>query len=173
MTVCLSIRWLRDVSREVSVTRRLNVALCALVLTAPVGRAQPGPLAEAQYVSAMDQVQRLHLNAPASGGQTILSRQEGAIASVIQRDRSGQAEIHTEWNDHIFVQDGEATITLGGTAQNARQAGDGEIRGDAISGGRTVVLHAGDYVFVPAKLPHLMTLRPGTTIRYGLVKTKQ
>jgi len=34
-----------------------------------------------------------------------------------------------------------------------------------------VMLHPGDYVFVPVNTPHRMVLAPGKSIRYAVVKT--
>jgi uncharacterized RmlC-like cupin family protein len=111
---------------------------------------------------------------PAPGGlysTSNLVQHSNAIALVTQRAKSGEAEMHADWEDHIFVQDGEANLTLGGTLVKPHTTGKGETRGDAITGGKTMTLHAGDYIFVPANLPHRMVLAPGKTIRYAVVKT--
>ena len=55
---------------------------------------------------------------PAPGGlysTSNLVQHSNAIALVTQRAKSGEAEMHADWEDHIFVQDGEANLTLGGT----------------------------------------------------------
>lgn len=111
---------------------------------------------------------------PAPGGlysTSVLAQHSNATALITVRNKSGEAENHADWEDHIFIQDGEASLTLGGTMQNPRTTAKGEIRGSAITGGKTVMVHAGDYVFVPVNTPHQMVLAPGKTIRYAVVKT--
>ncbi len=87
------------------------------------------------------------------------------------RDSSGQAEIHADWNDHIFVQEGSAREVTGGMAVNAKDTAPGEKRGDAIKGGAETVLKPGDYFFVPAGTPHQMLLAKGQTIKFVAFKT--
>jgi mannose-6-phosphate isomerase-like protein (cupin superfamily) len=100
-----------------------------------------------------------------------LAQHSNAMASITMRDHSGQAESHADWEDHMFIQEGEATLTLGGTMQNPHETAKGETRGSGITGGKTVTLHPGDYVFVPVNTPHRMVLAPGKSIRYAVVKT--
>ena len=100
-----------------------------------------------------------------------LSQHSNSTASITMRDKSGQAEVHTGWEDHIFIQEGEAKLTLGGTVENPHETAKGEIRGSGITGGKTVTVHPGDYVFVPVNTPHRMELAPGKSIRYAVVKT--
>ena len=100
-----------------------------------------------------------------------LANHNNATASITVRDKSGQAEVHRDWEDHMFIQEGEAKLTLGGTVQNPHDTARGEIRGSGITGGKTVTVHPGDYVFVPVNTPHQMVLAPGKSIRYAVVKT--
>jgi quercetin dioxygenase-like cupin family protein len=112
---------------------------------------------------------------PGPGGlysTSSLAQHSNAIALITTREKSGEAEAHADWEDHIFIQDGEARLTLGGSMQNPRTVSKGETRGSGIAGGKTMTVHAGDYVFVPASLPHRMMLDPGKTIRYAVVKTR-
>ena len=87
------------------------------------------------------------------------------------RDSSGQAEIHADWNDHIFVQEGAASLATGGTAVDAKNTAPGEQRGTAIKGGEVAVMKAGDYFFVPAGTPHQMLLAKGQKIKFIAFKT--
>ena len=100
-----------------------------------------------------------------------LAQHSNAMASITVRDKSGQAESHADWEDHIFIQEGEAKLTLGGTMQNGHETAKGEMRGSGITGGKTMTVHPGDYVFVPVNTPHRMELAPGKSIRYAVVKT--
>jgi uncharacterized RmlC-like cupin family protein len=44
------------------------------------------------------------------------------------------------------------------------------MRGSGITGGKTMALQSGDYLYIPVNMPHQMMLAPGKTIRYAVVK---
>src|SRR6187551_623376 len=48
---------------------------------------------------------------------------------ILRRDGSGAGELHQNWTDIFIVQGGEATILYGGTIEEAKDTGNGEIRG--------------------------------------------
>jgi uncharacterized RmlC-like cupin family protein len=103
---------------------------------------------------------------------SILAQHSNATALITVRDKSGEAEEHAGWEDHIFIQEGEGNLTLGGTMEKPHTVGKGETRGASITGGKTIAVHAGDYIFVPVNLPHRMMVAPGKSIRYAVVKTR-
>ena len=110
---------------------------------------------------------------PGPGGlynQVLLLNHKNAQANITTRDKSGQAEVHTDWEDHIFIMEGECTMILGGTAQNGKSTGPGETRGDSIKGGKSFALHAGDYLYIPVNTPHQMMLAAGKAVKYAVVK---
>ena len=56
------------------------------------------------------------------------------------RDKSGQAEHHAAWEDHIFILDGEATMISGRhDRESARRPAPAKRAGSAIKGGKTFV----------------------------------
>jgi len=138
------------------------VTLSCAVLAASAAQAQ-------QVIPSTDQ--KLVLDKSGFYSQNILSRRANGQAMITGREKSGEAERHAAWNDDIFIQAGEATLILGGTIQNPREVAKGETRGSGISGGRSTLVHAGDYVFVPVNTPHSMILAPGKNIRYAVIKT--
>jgi len=71
-----------------------------------------------------------------------------------RREKSGQAEIHTQDADIIYVLEGTATMVTGGAAVDAKTIEPGELRGSAITGGETRELKKGDVMIVPAGVPH-------------------
>src|SRR5438067_2287845 len=103
--------------------------------------------------------------------QALISK--GAQYQVINtiRDKDGQAEIHADWSDHIFVQEGEARFATGGTAVGAVVTAPGEQRGTSIKGGATMTMKQGDYFFVPAGRSHQWLLGPGRHIKFIAFKT--
>lgn len=102
--------------------------------------------------------------------QVLLLNHKNAQANITTRDRSGQAEVHTDWEDHIFIMEGECSMVLGGAAQNGKSTGPGETRGDSIKGGKSFSLHAGDYLYIPVNTPHQMILAAGKSVKYAVVK---
>ena len=102
--------------------------------------------------------------------QDLLLNHKNAQANITMRDKSGQAEVHAAWEDHIFILDGECTLMLGGTVENPKSTGPGETRGDNAKGGKGFLVHAGDYIYVPINTPHQMILAAGKSVKYAVVK---
>ena len=103
--------------------------------------------------------------------QVMLSKHDGYQIINTIRDKDGQAEIHADWNDNLFVQEGEASFVTGGAAVDAKVTAPGEQRGTAIKGGNVMTMRAGDYFFVPAGTPHQMKVGAGQRIRFIAFKT--
>ena len=103
--------------------------------------------------------------------QIMLSKHDGYQIINTIRDKDGQAEVHADWNDNIFVQEGEANFVTGGTQVDAKDTAPGEKRGTSIKGGSTATMRAGDYFFVPAGTPHQMLVPAGKRIRFIAFKT--
>lgn len=90
--------------------------------------------------------------------------------SVAYRNASGQAELHQTKNDIFYVISGACTLVTGGTIPNAKTTQVHEIRGTSISGGQKRKIGPGDFLTIPAGVPHQMLLEPGTEISYAVVK---
>ncbi len=103
--------------------------------------------------------------------QVILAKHANYQIYTTARDKSGQSEVHESWNDNIFIQEGEASFVLGGVATDAKEREPGEMRGSVIDGGATTAMKPGDYLFVPAGVPHQMILKPGQHVKFIAFKT--
>ena len=103
--------------------------------------------------------------------QIMLSKHDNYQIINTIRDKDGQAEIHADWNDNLFVQEGEATFVTGGTPVEGKVTAPGETRGSSVKGGTRMTMRAGDYFFVPAGTPHQMKVAPGQRIRFIAFKT--
>jgi mannose-6-phosphate isomerase-like protein (cupin superfamily) len=103
--------------------------------------------------------------------QVILAKHATYLIYATTRDKDGQAEVHQNWSDNIFIQEGETSFIVGGAATDAKEREPGEFRGSAISGGKTIVMHRGDYLFVPAGVPHQMIVKPGQRATFLDFKT--
>jgi len=109
------------------------------------------------------------------GGKTvsvITSDHETYFIEYVTRGINTAPEAHGHWYDYIQVLDGEGSITYGGTQEGAHDVGDQELRGGALTGGKTITLHPGDRLVVPPGLVHLFTATPGNTFTYLIFKQR-
>ena len=90
--------------------------------------------------------------------------------SVSYRNASGEAELHHTRNDIFYVVSGGCTLVTGGTVVKPRTTQPNEIRGESVSGGQKRKLGPGDFISIPAGIPHQMLLEPGGQITYAVVK---
>ncbi len=80
---------------------------------------------------------------------------------AVQHDtrRSGDlAELHDKSDDVYYVLKGEATLELGGTLVDPKEATPGEWRAKTINGAQSVIIKQGDIVMVPRGTPHRRTV---------------
>ena len=88
-----------------------------------------------------------------------------------KRAVSSHVEKHMGWNEELVIQEGTVLLNYGGTATNARETAPGEFNGDKIAGGKSLVMHPGDIVILPAGTWHEQVLQ-SPLMRYILFKTK-
>ncbi len=95
----------------------------------------------------------------------------GSNVFVIRREKTGETEVHMEFNDIYVVESGHAKITVGGHVSGNHEASPTEWLGGDISGGTDYSLAAGDVLFIPAGAPHKTFVSPNGSLTYVLVKT--
>jgi mannose-6-phosphate isomerase-like protein (cupin superfamily) len=95
------------------------------------------------------------------------------FAMLSFRSRSGEVEVHERFADLFCVFAGSATLVTGGTVQDGRVVGPGEMRGKSIDGGTRQKLRAGDIAHVPAGTPHQMLLTGDETITSLVMKVQE
>ncbi len=71
-----------------------------------------------------------------------------------RREKPGQAEVHTNDADIVYVLEGTATFITGGSVVDAKNIAADEIRGTSIENGETRQLKKGDVIIVPNNTPH-------------------
>ena len=89
---------------------------------------------------------------------------------ILRRDASGAGELHQNWTDVFVVQGGEATILYGGTIEDAKDTGNGEIRGPKHMGGKSQKVMAGDVLVMPPGVAHQTIVEPGKMFFVMIVK---
>ena len=92
---------------------------------------------------------------------------------LLFRSRDGEAEVHQDFADLFCVLAGTATLVTGGTVARARTVEHGETRGDSIDGGKRQELKAGDFVHVPAGLPHQMLVAGEKSVTCLVMKIQE
>jgi ferric-dicitrate binding protein FerR (iron transport regulator) len=94
--------------------------------------------------------------------------------SAVMRRRvtSSESELHQHAADWVVVENGSATLLLGGKIPNGKTTAPGELRGVTIEGGTRQRLTPGDIVHVPAGTPHQFLLEKGETITYFALKVQ-
>jgi|SRR5579872_6947625 len=92
--------------------------------------------------------------------------------SFHKRTESGHVERHMNWNEAFLIQEGDELLNYGNTVSNPREQSPGEFSGDAITGGKSVMLHAGEVVVMPAGTWHQHVLK-SPTVRYVLFRSRK
>jgi mannose-6-phosphate isomerase-like protein (cupin superfamily) len=92
---------------------------------------------------------------------------------ILRRDGSGAGELHQNWTDVFVVQGGEATILYGGSIEDAKDTGNGEIRGPKHVGGKSQKVAAGDVLVMPPGIAHQTIVEPGKQFFVLIVKVQR
>jgi len=156
--------------------QRVTVALFAVALFAPSAFAQTPlrntPLDGFKYLSAKD-VEAL-TDKPGPGAKTSfpVDHENYNVEYAQRSDKGNEPEVHTHNTHYIQVLSGEATLVYGGKVTNAKETGPGQVRGDAISGGTSITVRAGDFLQIPAGMPHLFNVASGGKFRYVVFNTR-
>ena len=91
-------------------------------------------------------------------------------ASLARRNKPGQVEIHTKETDIFYIVDGSATFVTGGTMVGGKETRPNQMLGTDIQGGQTHELKKGDFISIPAGIPHWFKDVPASGITYYMVK---
>jgi len=124
-----------------------------------------------KYISAADAAAKVEATKTVAAPDYIADGPD-FLLSFAMRNKPGKVEQHADWNDEIIIQEGDVLLNYGGISVNAKPAGPGEIRGDSINGGKSVLMHPGDVVTIPAGMPHQMLIQT-PIMRYILLKTRK
>ena len=87
--------------------------------------------------------------------------------ALAKRTESGHSEKHMNFDEELVMQEGDVLLTYGGEGVNAKQTSPGQWQANSITGGKTVEMHPGDIVVIPANTWHLEVLK-SPRMRYVL-----
>jgi mannose-6-phosphate isomerase-like protein (cupin superfamily) len=91
-------------------------------------------------------------------------------ASLARRTAAGQVEIHAKETDIFYIVDGSATFVTGGTMVGGKETRPNQLLGTDIQGGQTHQLKKGDFISIPAGVPHWFKDVPPSGVTYYMVK---
>jgi mannose-6-phosphate isomerase-like protein (cupin superfamily) len=104
---------------------------------------------------------------------TIINDHENYFVEFVKRfDHGNMVEQHANWVDQITILSGEGVLTYGGVLSDAKQTAVGEMRGGTQKDPSTRPLHPGDYVLIPAGMPHKFDAAPGKELNYVVFKVR-
>lgn len=157
--------------------RRFVVTLGAVVALTSAAIAQPAPHAALpdsfKFLPARDVAALTEKPGPAPRTADLGDHEDHFVEYAVRTDAGNRAEVHAHWTHYIDILEGTGSLTYGGTVSNPEQTAPGQIRGDAIVGGKSIALHPGDYVQVPAGMPHLFSAASGTSLRYIVFNARE
>lgn len=116
---------------------------------------------------------KLPLNNIGESEINLIERTPEHAAILLRRTASGKAEVHEHQADVWYVIDGGCEFVTGGTVESGAPESPGEIRGTSISGGDAHHLAKGDFIRVPAGVPHWVKKIQGKEIVYIVVKYEE
>jgi quercetin dioxygenase-like cupin family protein len=141
--------------------RRVTVVLVLMagLLVAPVAGQESAQVTsiDAERVAAVF----------AAGGR--LAAGSDFSASVLRRTRGGDSEVHQKETDIFYVVDGAATFVTGGTLTGGKETAANQLRGSGIDNGQVHNLKKGDFIVIPAGVPHWFKEVP-ESINYLTIK---
>ena len=91
-------------------------------------------------------------------------------AILLRRTKPGKAEVHTSEADVWYVVDGGCVLVVGGTEVDGKEVSPGQIHGTGITGGTEYKLSKGDFMRIPAGVPHWVKKINGGELVYTVVK---
>jgi mannose-6-phosphate isomerase-like protein (cupin superfamily) len=140
----------------------------ALLATGLLSAGAAAPPQQAAFVPASELARRLSGTESGIGYQ--LPSAAGYRVLMIQRTHSGDAEVHTEFNDTIIIERGHGRFVIGGQIRGNHEVQPGEWRGGEISAGETHAVSPGDLLLIPAGCPHQAVVSAGP-FSYLTIKT--
>lgn len=91
-------------------------------------------------------------------------------AILLRRTKPGKAEVHTSEADVWYVVDGGCVLVVGGTEVDGKEVSPGQIHGTGITGGTEYKLSKGDFMRIPAGVPHWVKKINSGELVYIVVK---
>lgn len=137
------------------------VGMAAAILLATASSMGSGVPASVQYIGH-DKVKEVM----AKGGPIV---SDAGLIVLAQRRAAGPAEYHDKTNHVFIMEEGEATLIVGGTPVDAKRTAADQMRAPSTNGGKTYHLTHGDVITIPARTWHWFKEVPSKTVAYYAV----
>lgn len=92
------------------------------------------------------------------------------------RNKPGDVEIHEQFDDVAIIRSGHGVLRTGKNVRGHKESGKAGARewlGGVIEDGQDRNLSPGDFIVVPAMLPHQYIPAPGESLSYWLIKVRR
>jgi len=148
---------------ETETVMRISIAALLLIAAAAAvpSAQQPAPLVT--YVDAAKVTESFAKGGPLANGSDF-------TASIAKRTAAGQVEVHVKETDIFYIVDGSATFVTGGTMVGGKETRPNQMLGTDIQGGQVHQLKKGDFISIPAGVPHWFKEVPASGVTYYMVK---
>ena len=135
-------------------------------------RGQPGPVRFLDAAALRRAIREAPEETPGQPGlySLRLSDSPAPVVLGIRRSAATRAEVHAGFADVWYVLEGTATLVTGGALVDGAESAPGEIRGRGIAGGEAKRVRAGDFIVVPAGVPHWVSGVETRELVYLVVK---
>ena len=152
-----------------------TIALALIAPKAPLALAQSVPIDHTTQAQLLDKEKELKRAAASGNGSASvkISDYSNHYTMLSYRSKNGGGEIHEKFADIFYVVHGNATLLSGGTLMNPSTASPGEMRGTGVEGGAKTPLHQGDFVHIPANVPHQLLVEDGQEFYYFVIKVRE
>lgn len=150
---------------------KIGMVLLMFCVTMAMTQTSAPPANQTASVGAVKYFSKDDVTASFSKGGTLVTESNYRVMTA-HRTESGNVEVHRSYTDVFYIVQGSTNIVTGGKVIGQKDANPDEPRGDAIEGGETRRLSAGDVMVIPAGVPHWMKDVEGTLL-YFVVKIKK
>jgi mannose-6-phosphate isomerase-like protein (cupin superfamily) len=99
-----------------------------------------------------------------------LGTYDNHLIGISHREGDGSAELHETQTDIMVVDEGKATLIVGGTMVAPKTVKPHEVRGTSIEGGEAKEIGPGDIIHIPSNIPHQLKIADGTKFTYLVIK---
>ncbi len=100
---------------------------------------------------------------------------DGSPYLVIIRTKPGDAEVHEQYDDVAIIRSGRGVLRTGSGITGQKESGQAPARewvGGKILNTTERTLHPGDFIVIPAMIPHQYIPLEGDTLTYWTIKVK-
>lgn len=145
-----------------------------MVLLATFAAAQTAPTVTTQS-DLSGHIDQLRAQAQSGDGSASikLDTHPHDFTMLALRLKTGGGEVHERWADYFYVVRGQARLRTGGKLAGSHPVSDGELRGSAVEGGQETNLNTGDFVHIPAGVPHQLLIGNDDEFVYYVIKVEE